>query len=183
MARLAASNSGSAQRSGIILSAEQVVISLSDALSMIERVSQMLRRLSYLAVSATTISLGVMFWVLLVGWKWEWFGTDWLAIVSLSFGSVALYGCASHEIWRKRGEVLFEEISDEVERRTVMIARDPKFEEEKPGLLLRARLALRDFAHASDLPFIPGKFGPTIYAAVNLLIPILILFSSRLLKP
>lgn len=183
MARLAASNTGSAQRSGIVLSAEQIVISLSDALSKIERVSQILWRLSYLVVSATTISLGVMFVVLLMGWKWEWDVTEWLAIVTLTSGSVALFGCASHEIWRKRGDVLFEEISDEVERRTVVIAKEPEFEEEKPALLLRARLALRDFSHASDLPFIPGKFGPTIYAAVNLLIPILILFSSRLLKP
>ena len=155
---------------------------LSNALSKIERVSQVLRRFSKVVLSATIISFGVLFVILLIGdWQMLW-GFDWLAALSLLLGCVALYGCASHEMWRKRGEALFEEIVDEVERRIVAVAGEPEFEGGS-DLLSRARLALRDFAHASDLPFIPGKFGPTVYAAVNLLIPILILFSSRLLKP
>lgn len=197
MARLAASNTGNIVGAEIPLSTksnqgnprrtetpsrgDQIVHSLNNALSKIERVSQVLRQFGIVVLSATIISFGVMFVVLLMGERPKG-GFDWLAACSLLLGCVALYGCASHEMWRKRGDALFEEISDEVERGIVSVAGEPVFEGES-NLLLRARLALRDFAHASDLPFIPGKFGPTVYAAVNLLIPILILFSSRLLKP
>ncbi|MGH9846279.1 MAG: hypothetical protein ACREEM_46865 [Blastocatellia bacterium] len=198
MARLSASNTGSIPGTEIPLStkpgtgksqgtdipsrADLMAHNLSNALSKIERVSQVLRRFSVVVVSSTIISFGVLFVILLIGDRKPLGGVDWLTPLSLLFGCVALYGCASHEMWRKRGDALFEEISDEVERRIVSVAGDPKFEG-GVDLLSRARLALRDFAHTSDLPFIPGKFGPTVYAAVNLLIPILILFSSRLLKP
>ncbi len=181
MARLVASNRGHVKRTEVPSKVDQVAHDLSDALSKIERVSQALQRFSVVVLSATIISFVVLFAALLIGERQRW-GFNWLAAWSLLLGCIALYGCASHEMWRRRGDGLFEEISDEVERRVVAVAGGLMFEGES-DLLLRVRKALRDFTRAGDLPFIPGKFGPTVYAAVNLLIPILILFSSYLLKP
>lgn len=197
MARLSASNPGNIQGTEVPLSAipslgnsrgteippmiDQKAHNLRAALSKLERVSQVLRRFSKVVLITTVVSFGILLATLLIGDRKPSGSFDWPAALSLLFGCIALYGCASHEMRRKRGEDLFEEIADEVERKIVSVAGNPTFEGELE-LLSRARLALRDFAHASDLPFIPGKFGPTVYAAVNLLIPILILFSSRL-KP
>jgi hypothetical protein len=86
------------------------------------------------------------------------------------------------ESWRKRGDALFEEISDELQWniRGTRLLKDKSPAKERPEI--QARVVLRTFARASDLPIIPGKFGPAIYITVNLLITFLAIFLPRVLK-
>jgi hypothetical protein len=88
---------------------------------------------------------------------------------SLVFGGMALAAVMFHESLRKQGDTLFEEISDELEWhvKDVSIYEKRDVAEERPTL--RARIALRSFARTTDLPLIPGRFGPAIYAAINVL--------------
>lgn len=60
---------------------------------------------------------------------------------------------------RKDGDAAFQELSN-------------LFQSEPPdgGELLAARVELRRFAAASDLPLVPGKAGPGVYALVGLIL-------------
>jgi hypothetical protein len=91
----------------------------------------------------------------------------------------ALVAIVRYDSLRKRGDALFEEISDELQwnvrqNLTETIAR------ERPEL--NARVALRSFARATDLPLIPGKYGPGIYATINFVILFLSYYLVRLIR-
>ena len=88
---------------------------------------------------------------------------------SLVAGILALILVVFYETLRKQGESLFEEISDELEWH---ILAEPSKQSasptgERPSL--SARIVLRSFVRATDLPLVPGKFGPSLYAGINLL--------------
>jgi len=83
-----------------------------------------------------------------------------------------------NENLRRKGDVLFEEISDELHWYV-----GPKKQsdngvvaDQRPSW--NARVVLRSFAQATDLPLIPGKFGSALYAGVNILIAFLFLYFS-----
>lgn len=90
--------------------------------------------------------------------------------VSLVVGGSALVAVVLFENLRKRGDVLFEEISDEFlwnagSRSTE--SRVPSHPEERPPF--NTRLYLRSYTRTADLPLFPGRIGPGLYAVVNLL--------------
>ena len=73
-----------------------------------------------------------------------------------------------HDIRIRKGWALFEEISNEFEKLSIRnggladgLDADPARE---------ARIVLRRFASNSDIPLVPGKFGPGVYALANFLI-------------
>ncbi len=91
------------------------------------------------------------------------------------FAVCALICTALHETRRKQGDTLFEEISDglqlQLQLQSVPVVRGTdSLSEGNTMSVLKARLILRTFAQASDLPLVPGKFGAAIYVAVNLLL-------------
>lgn len=90
----------------------------------------------------------------------------------IAFTSMTILCAALHDTLRRKGEVLFEEISDELHWRQKETHLDSVLarpdQEDRPTL--DARVILRSFAYASDLPLIPSKFGPAIYVAINLLL-------------
>ncbi|MBN2209174.1 MAG: hypothetical protein JW759_07750 [Candidatus Coatesbacteria bacterium] len=91
-------------------------------------------------------------------------------VLALFLASAVLIIATYFERLRRIGDVLFLEISDELQwniRATEMRAGESAASE-RPKL--DVRIALRSFARASDLPLIPGKFGPAIYVAINILI-------------
>jgi hypothetical protein len=49
--------------------------------------------------------------------------------------------------------------------------------EQRPEI--NARITLRTYARATDLPLIPGKFGPAIYVAFNLVLLFLAYWLNR----
>jgi hypothetical protein len=85
--------------------------------------------------------------------------------VAVAFISILLI--LLREFYRRKGDVLFEEIGDELAS-----AKSPDV---PPRLSpLEIRLVLRSFAHAVDLPLVPGKFGALTYFVINLLMVIIV---------
>ena len=84
--------------------------------------------------------------------------------VAIAFISILLI--LFREFYRRKGDVLFEEIGDEL-----AAAKSPAESRFSP---LEVRLALRSFAHTVDLPLVPGKFGALTYFLINLLMVIII---------
>ncbi len=89
-------------------------------------------------------------------------------------GLVAVYSIVfsiTFENTRKYGDVLFKEISDELQWYIRFRRRDEgetdisEATAKRPDL--EARLALRSFAQTSDLPLIPGAYGPLFYVLIN----------------
>src|SRR5207248_3149729 len=82
------------------------------------------------------------------------------AVVVLLMAFVTLFFAIHFETIRKRGDILFKEISDELQWNVRFS--DP----DSPGTApprrpsFDARLTLRSFAQASDLPLVPGRYGP-----------------------
>ncbi len=167
------------EQSGVAMAA------MNQNVTMIEDVNGRLRRLGYVVLLATSLNLTVFFlvffWVIVS--PSEIIRTFLYAFYSSSlfFGLIALIGVGFRETVRKQGDTLFEEISDEIQRGMRMSPQGMTYSI-SDDLLLRARIALRNFAKAGELPLVPGKFGPTIYAAVNLLIPILVPFCQRVFE-
>lgn len=91
--------------------------------------------------------------------------------ITVLTGTIIL--CAAfHDAMRRHGEVLFEEVSDELQwQRTEAKNRPRRLGEMQQGdrPTLDARVTLRSFSYVADLPLVPGKFGPGIYVALNLL--------------
>ena len=101
----------------------------------------------------------------------------------------SVLGLALYEGMRKQGESLFEEVSDELHGHRIgaatplavaqaTSAEKVQAEADLDQTIFRLRVKLRQFARASDLPLIPGKFGPAVYAVINLLIAVTLLFVS-----
>jgi hypothetical protein len=70
------------------------------------------------------------------------------------------------EVRRRRADVWFEEVSDELHWRRGK-AKSEDYSDSRPRL--QSRLVLREYARATELPFIPGRAAPAICVAANVL--------------
>lgn len=86
-------------------------------------------------------------------------------MVCVSLGSAL--GAFRFDQLRRNGEVISEIISNETE----------KGSPHRSSLSVETRYVLRDFSRSSDLPLVPGKFGPAVICAVNLFVLFFVLFS------
>jgi hypothetical protein len=79
-----------------------------------------------------------------------------IGISLLGFCAITLF-----ELLRRQGDVLFEELSNELQwgSKLPSTANKPR---------IGQRIVLRDFVQASDLLLVPGRFGPAIYGLVFL---------------
>lgn len=84
------------------------------------------------------------------------------------------------DLTRRRGNAIFEEISDELQWRvtSTYVERDSTETFERPSI--EARIRLRDFARASQLMLFPGRNGPALFLAVNVSVTFMLLVFSRL---
>lgn len=90
-------------------------------------------------------------------------------LLALSF--IVLY-----ESLRRRGDSIFEEISDELQWNVgYRQSTTSGTADEMPPL--KTRVILRSFARTTDLPLIPGKFGPAIYAGMNIILALFLISS------
>lgn len=89
--------------------------------------------------------------------------------IEAGFSVTALVVLGFQESNRKGGDGYFQELSDMLQ---VNWGHHPHVERESYRFLSvqQGRVAARNFASAADLPFVPGKFGPAVYAAVNLVV-------------
>ncbi|HXQ72190.1 MAG TPA: hypothetical protein VN844_16965 [Pyrinomonadaceae bacterium] len=143
---------------------------LSRSLSDLSSITLLLQRYGFIALVFTVFNLALLILTSslrllpIVGALASVVITFYLPLIATLIAVVAI---VRYETLRKRGDALFEEISDELQWNlrqnvTETIAR------ERPEL--NARVALRSFARATDLPLIPGRYGPVIYVAINLVI-------------
>jgi hypothetical protein len=149
---------------------------LEDAITQLRRTSTFLRQVG-LALFISTLSSLASFlfyiFVFLTAPSGSYYRMSYIRESGLIPTTIALFMTiasfvliAFHENARKRGETIFEEISDEVHW-NINGSKNP---DTAPAFTppLQIRLALRSFARATDLHLAPGKFGATLYAALNL---------------
>jgi hypothetical protein len=95
-----------------------------------------------------------------------------MCVAGLVVASIAL--AIRFESLKKRGDVLFRELSEELQWHVRFDKGREKSRESRPAAesrpALSARVALREFAQSVDLPLIPGRYGPSIYVAINLVL-------------
>jgi hypothetical protein len=150
-------------------------LELDKTLEDLKSLTLRLRMMAFYIATFTALNLTILIFSL------PFVNVFFLKIRSLPFigagcAIAALLCAVVHEISRKQGDVLFEEISDEVQWR-VRSQGHEKIAPERP--LLDVRVTLRSFAHASDLPFIPSRFGAAIYVAINILILLSVSWFAR----
>lgn len=162
---------------------EKQVFNLDKAFYYLKHITHKLHRLGLLIYSSTMLNLIISFFFIskldihLFG-EVPKFGIA-LAIVFICLFSLSnLVMVVFYENYRKRGETLFEEISDEIQWR-ISDRQVSKYDEEvlidyKPWL--ESRVILRDFVKTTDLPLIPGKYGTSIYAIINIVIAFLVTY-------
>ncbi len=97
----------------------------------------------------------------------------------LGFGSLLLLGVL--EASRKHGDAMFQELSDTLQWFAGRRSRAAGSSIEK--LSQDARFALRSYSGAADVPLVPGRFGVSVYALVNLLVVLASLLVYVALQP
>lgn len=98
---------------------------------------------------------------------------------SVVLALISIAAVVFFESLRKRAETLFEEISDEFQWQIKSFGSKSGGEQPRSRPDLDVRIALRNFAKSGDLPLIPGKFGPTLYAITNLIVTITFALQHR----
>lgn len=153
---------------------------LSGSLYDLRFITLRLQRYSFIAVISTVLNFAALILSLSLRFLPVGFFTGVLIAfyVPLLTAVTAVVAMVRYDTLRKRGDALFEEISDELQwnvrqNGTGTIAK------ERPEL--NVRVALRSFARATDLPLLPGTYGPGIYVAVNCVI-LFLSYSVRFLR-
>ena len=109
----------------------------------------------------------VILWLTSVQRGLSVFQTSVFLLVSIVMLLGALVAILAFDQTGRRGAVLFEEISEELELHVRSRAQEaPARLSDPPGLT--ARIVLRDFARSTDLPMVPERSGSAIYAILNL---------------
>jgi hypothetical protein len=88
----------------------------------------------------------------------------WVGVLT----SLVLVFAVLHDQLRRTGDVIFEEISDEVQWHKQKHAGEAVVALERP--LLHVRIALRRYAIAADLPLVRGRAGAAAYVGLNVLV-------------
>lgn len=88
-------------------------------------------------------------------------------LLPISTGIASLTAVFLFDAVKRRLEVLFEEVSDEIQW---FIRRSDRHEvgDSTARPQMRSRLAVRDAARVQELPMIPGRYGPALYSLVAL---------------
>jgi hypothetical protein len=154
--------------------AETSLKSLEQNLALLERVT---RRLRYLGILIVILTFTCLLFSALITNGVFYIGNDGFYVpiyfLYIPFFS-SLLSIIFYETYRKHGDALFEEISDELQWH-IDGSKTAAISEKKPRL--QSRIILRNYARTTDLILIPGKYGPAMYALIN----IAILFITLLL--
>lgn len=144
----------------------------ADLDSSLDKLSRMTSRLSQLGLLLAAITGVNVLFCLFLSMSGIRFADRLMLTATLALPAFILAGY--FERLRKIGDVLFLEISDELQWniRSKEMRSEESAARERPKL--DVRITLRSFARASDLPLIPGKFGPAIYIAINVLIAVVV---------
>jgi hypothetical protein len=153
---------------------------LDSGLRQLERISGRLRLLGLIIILLTALNYGALAFTML-GFALHGSASlvTFLLMYAVSSSIAVFITIFTYESQRKQGDTLFEEISDELQWhiRQKHPGVQPVIPDDRPSL--SARVILRAFARSTDLPFVPGKFGPTVYAVVNIFVLFLALYFVR----
>lgn len=146
---------------------------LRDELERLEVIIKSLRIIGLMCAMGSFFNLCMFLWLFMMR-----FPMSMGFMVNAVILFFVLAGVVYFEILRKRGDAIFEELSDELQwyirdgrklkTQTGDYDDSESWAEERPTL--NARIVLRTFSRTTDLPLVPGRFGPAIYAGINLLI-------------
>ena len=146
---------------------ERVPGSLTEVIPALVKITAKMKLLGMLVVAATVANFAASF-VFPLRQEHSLSAQDFA--MGLGATICGLLGSILFESARKEGDVMFKEVSDELQW-YVRFDPEPKSTtapDERPKL--ESRLALRSFAQTTDLPLIPGTYGPLFYAVLNILI-------------
>jgi hypothetical protein len=155
--------------------------SLRESLTLLDALTVRLRFLSIFVFTITLLNIAsVLATIALMKFRFSLLVAmnTTIIIVNASLFVISLLAIVMYESWRRRGDAVFEEISDEIQWNVGYRDRETseKYPDQSPPIV--ARVMLRNFARTTDLPLVPGKFGPAIYAAVNVLSTFFLVFSA-----
>lgn len=150
---------------------------INESLYQLQRITLRLQRLGVIAFLLTVFTLASTVFVVampFLGWIRDPLEIHFRALPAFLVqvqGSImcgVLVALAFFERMVRRGNVLFEEISDELEWkvRHEEVEHSTTPPDQRPTL--NPRIVLRAFAQTTDLPLVPGKFGPLFYVIGNL---------------
>lgn len=100
------------------------------------------------------------------------YGVSDLPLVSVAIFITVTILALCFDVFRRRGDALYEAVSDGFKSAGSSSSSDSYLDEE---LMHEARYSLRNFDKASDLPLIPGKFGPAVLVGSNLILLIFVI--------
>jgi hypothetical protein len=155
---------------------------LRGGLSDLRYITRRLQRFGLIALVFTLLNFGA----LILSLSLRYLPVGFLTSILLAFylpifaTLVSIVSVVRYDSLRKRGDALFEEISDELQWNVRNDLNLKPTMAERP--MLNARVALRSFARATDLPLIPGKYGPGIYATTNFVILFLTYYLVRIFR-
>jgi hypothetical protein len=156
---------------GEILQTAPVNAGLAKALSKLELISERLRWSGrWLAYASAANMLGLIplsTTALLLGVSGEtWRQVFWSASAVFVMASVFL--AVRFESMRKSGDALFKEISDELQWYVRFQQKQVQEQAQRERPVIAARIVLRTFSESTDVPLVPGKYGPLGYVLINL---------------
>ncbi len=144
-----------------------------------ERLNRITASLRYTTLAVAAATLAVVFYGVFIVVFFYWGGRknslDWQGDIGFNVSILLVVTCVAislivyQDIQRRKGNVIYEEISDEFQREGSL----PSVQS------LEARLILRSFVHSSELPLAPGRYGPLIYFLVNVAVTILVVGALR----
>lgn len=129
--------------------------SLGEYIDQMQRIAVLLRSLGLAMLLTTLFNLGVVA-VAAVRLLPPFVGLQMSALLFV----VAVLFAMLFEQLRRRGEVIYGEVTDELHR----AHSDPQLERPR----LSFRIALKNFASSMELPLIPGRYGVSLYLLLNL---------------
>ncbi len=137
---------------------------IMSVLDSLEYITQRLRQYAQILLMTTLINL-VFTMMVMSGMLHFLIRSVNISMLLVIFGIVAVMFAFRFDILKRDGDAYFEEISDELHGKK--LREDQYIHENK--ISLKTRVIIRRYSNASSLPLIPGKYGPAIMAAINIL--------------
>jgi len=139
-----------------MMSSRDTLDNIEEFIYQLRRIAMRLRALGFVMLLTTLLNLSILFSIAARFFP-QYLGVQFAAILFVSAVLLAVL----FEQLRRRGEVIYEELTDELHR----AHRDPEYERPR----LSFRIALKTFASSLEVPLIPGRFGISIYLLINII--------------
>jgi hypothetical protein len=152
------------------MEADESGADLDGAVGELRQVTDMLNRRARLISAASVLNLvGLVLAASLPSFRLPWTSAPGITVGLVLAGISAvlvMLGLIGFDRDRRRGNSIFEEVSDELQWSVLTRASEPP--RQRPDLAIR--IALRGFNDASKLPITRGYRGVQIYGIVNVLL-------------